>query len=363
MISFIISVDASYSMINNFFERLLPNPIVQKSELVLFLDGINNIATIEYCKEISKSHNNCILIESPKVGYGKANNLAVKASHGEYLFFINTDVFAESDCFSKMLDVLSSGQADCVQPLLLYPQTNLVQCAGTFFGDYYKDHLFDGNIPTSPIVQKTSYRQALTSALYAMKKESFQEFGGFNEFYYNKLEAFELSYKMHLSGKKNLYLSSAIAWHSRGGGRKQYDFDFRQQEAFFWSRYGMNVKEDLSYYINLQLDYINLDLPYYTIDISQLRTWKKTLDKTALCIQEYYDMPWNYSKSINLWDILPNEVHKYGGNILFIMETIRHLNNNKQWFQIRNNPNDLAIDRYGNAVTIMDYIKLPDPRI
>lgn len=84
------------------------------------------------------------MIYSSKIGYGKANNLGVKHSTGEYLFFINTDIFIEDGCFEKMLAVLNGGIADCVQPLLIYPQSNLVQCAGTFFGPYFKDHLLMG---------------------------------------------------------------------------------------------------------------------------------------------------------------------------------------------------------------------------
>lgn len=92
-----------------------------------------------------------------------------------------------------MYDALESGVADCVQPLLLYPQSNLVQCAGTF-GPYFKEHLFDGNKADADIV-KEMVRQALTSALYAMKRSTFEELGGFDEFYYNKLEAFSCHIK------------------------------------------------------------------------------------------------------------------------------------------------------------------------
>lgn len=141
------------------------------------------------------------MIYSSKIGYGKANNLGVKHSTGEYLFFINTDIFIEDGCFEKMLAVLNGGIADCVQPLLIYPQSNLVQCAGTFFGPYFKDHLFDGNRIDADIVNQDGPRQALTSALYAMKRSVFDELNGFDEFYYNKLEGFELSYKIYLSGK------------------------------------------------------------------------------------------------------------------------------------------------------------------
>ena len=69
----------------------------------------------------------------------------------------------------------------------------------------------------------------------------------------NKLEGFELSYKIYLAGKTCWYLSSARAWHSRGGGRNLYSFDFRQQEAYFWSRFGNAIKPDITDYLKMQM--------------------------------------------------------------------------------------------------------------
>ena len=43
-------------------------------------------------------------------------------------------------------------------------------------------------------------RPALTSALYAMRKSDFYQYGMFDEFYYNKLESFELSLRLSLNG-------------------------------------------------------------------------------------------------------------------------------------------------------------------
>lgn len=356
MVSFIISIDNSYPMSNNFFSLFLREDFVKESEVVVILDGNSNIKLNSYLDKLTEENDNIRLLKSEKVGYGKANNIAVKYSSGEYLFFINCDIFVKHGCFEEMYAALETGKADCVQPLLIYPQTNLVQCAGTFFGPYYKDHLFDGNKINAPIVQQEGKRQALTSALYAMKRSTFNEFDGFDEFYYNKLEGFELSYKIALAGKICLYLPSAIAWHSRGGGRKQYSFDFRQQESYFWSRYGATVEEDISVYINMQLSDINYHQPYYTIIMNQLRTWNDILKKTPLQIQELIEMPWTPPGTFNLWDIFPNELLTYKGNLLLIIENIRYLKENIYWFEIRNNPYDIAIDRYANVVKIMDYI-------
>lgn len=356
MVSFIISVDSSYAMTNNFFSLFLENKFVKSNEVIVVLDGVNNLSIISYCKNLEKKYSNLYVHAIDKVGYGKANNYAVKKSTGEYLFFINNDIFAEEDCFQKMYSKLATGKVDCVQPLLIYPQTNLVQSAGTFFGPYYKEHLFEGNKINSNIVQIEGQRQALTSALYAMKRETFEFIGGFDEFYYNKLESFELSYKLTLLGKICWYLPSARAWHSRGGGRKQYTFDFTQQEAYFWTRFGPKVQPDISIYLSKQLTSEMLSLSYYTIIISQLRSWKNILKQISLKSTQCIELPWIAPTSFNLWDILPNEFLQYEEPIALVVESITYLKDNIYWFNLRNNPYDIAIDRYANIVNISHYI-------
>lgn len=356
MVSFIISIDTTYEMADNFFTLFFSHYFVKQSEVIIVVDGNYNLQIHSMLNTIKDSEKNVKVIYLSKSGYGKANNIGVQHSTGEYLFFINTDIFIEEGCFEKMYDVLHNEIADCVQPLLIYPQSNLVQSAGTFFGPYFKDHLFDGNKIDSSIVNQDGPRQALTSALYAMKRSVFEMFNGFDEFYYNKLESFELSYKIHLSGKVCWYLSSARAWHSRGGGRNLYSFDFRQQEAYFWGRFGNRIKPDITDYLKMQMYEDMQNNYYYTIIVSQIRSWKEILHTTGIKSSTLFEMPWIGPGNFNLWDIFPNTILKSPSPLLLIVENIKYLRSNKYWFEIRNNPNDIAMDRYANLITIQDYL-------
>lgn len=356
MVSFIISIDSSYAMTNNFFSLFLDNPFVKNSEVIVVLDGVINVNILSYCSALVHQHKNLKVYSIGKVGYGKANNYGVEKSTGKYLYFINNDVFVEEDCFEKMHSRLTAGGIDCIQPLLIYPQSNLVQCTGSFFGPYYKAHLFEGNKTDAIAVQTEGQRQALTSALYAMRKDTFYEFGGFDEFYYNKLESFELSYKLTLGGKVCWYLPSARAWHSRGGGRNQYSFNFSQQESYFWTRFGTQVKPDIVSYLNQQITEEMVKETYYMIMMSQLRSWKDILSETPLKADQYVEMPWIGTSSFNIWDIFPHEILRYKAPVALIVENISYLNDNKHWFHLRNNPADIAIDRCANLVNILNYI-------
>jgi glycosyltransferase involved in cell wall biosynthesis len=345
-------------MVENFFHLFLRDEFVRSSEVIVIVDGYLNVQIHKYLLDLSKEHRNIVVKFEKKMGYGKANNIGVSMATGEFIFFINCDVFADEGCFKTMLNFLIRGVADCIQPLLIYPQTNLVQCAGTFFGQYFKDHLFDGNYVDAPIVQRDGKRQALTSALYAMKKHTFLELNGFDEFYYNKLESFELSYKLSLRGLVCWYTAKARAWHSRGGGRDLYTFDFRQQEAYFWSRFGKSIRPDIADYLLAQIKPSMGNKTYYAIVLSQIRSWRKIFAMLPFNLNEYVEMPWVAPGALNLWHIFPSTVMRYPGPLVLAVENIRNLGPNKYWFQLRNNPEDIVVDAYANLVNISEYLRL-----
>lgn len=345
-----MSIDTSFPMANNFFELFLTDPFVKANEIIVVVDGNDNSRIHNLLKGLEIQYPNMRTFFCEKMGYGAANNFAVGQSKGEFLFFINSDVFTDNSCYEKMLRVLQEKKAECVQPLLVYPQSKTVQCAGTFFGPYFKEHLFDGNSITAPVVLKSGYRQALTSALYAMPRDVFKEYGGFDEFYFNKLESFELSYKITQHGQRCYYLADALAYHSRGAGRGQYTFDFRQQEAFFWSRFGSTIKPDIDAYLSEQVIPTMQKMSYYVIIMNQVRSWKSILEKLPLSFSAFQEMSWIPTSSINLFDTLPHNFLLNPAPLAFVVTNIRQLRNNRYWFELRNNPNDIIIDNYANLI-------------
>lgn len=352
-VSFVISIDNSFEMTTNFFENLFANVFVKQSEVIIVNDCVENIKNLNYLSQINNTKDNVKLINlERKVGYGKANNIGVDKSSNDYLFFINTDIFAEVNCFERMLNCLEQNKADCVQPLLIWPQNNRIQCAGSFFGPYYKNHLFAGRrLESINLSIIPPYRQALTSALYAMKKENFYKYGRFDEFYYNKLESFELSFKLTLAKKKCVCITDAIAYHSQGASRNQYYFDFYQQEAYFWTHMGNKIIPDICKYYKLQITEKMLNCVYSAIAITQTRDAKNLIDFLGLKICSYTEINGINPSKINLYDLLPYSTHKMKSPIIFFVENITNLLGNSKWFNERKQ-DDIAMDTYGNLLYV-----------
>ena len=86
-VSFIIAIDSSFEMTNNFFEELLKSTFVKESEVVIVNDVVDSVRTLNYLNLIHNKNKNIKLINlETKTGYGKANNIGVDNSEGKYLF-------------------------------------------------------------------------------------------------------------------------------------------------------------------------------------------------------------------------------------------------------------------------------------
>jgi len=80
------------------------------------------------------------------------------------------------------------------------------------FNQYYATHLSENETGKVPI---------LTGALMFMRKDTYEQAGGFDEHYFMYGEDIDLSYTVWKSGKKNYYLHTAKIIHFKGESSKQ----------------------------------------------------------------------------------------------------------------------------------------------
>ena len=355
--SYIVAIDNAYSLITNFLEQLLCN-IKKMDEIVIVADACNNIDTMNYLKR--KAENNSqiklILLEQ-KVGFGIANNIGIKHSTGETLIFINSDIFLENSCISNMLDLLwSDEKIGAVQPLLIYPQNNLVQSTGHVFSDYRSGQLFSMRKADDPIVQKNGIRQALTMALCAIKRNVFLQIGGFDEYYYNSHEGLELTLKISLSGYSCCYCADAIAYHCTGGARTNILYDASKQKAHFYQKWVSIIQYDLSDYLAAQMTPTLRENSYFILNFSTSHQWAEILKRVQIKQLQEKTFQERFLDNINLFYCVPFSSLNYNGRFLFLCNNMSQLKGNHRWISLRKNSGDIIMDLDGNLVPLKYFI-------
>ena len=349
MISYIIAMNNTYALMSNFFGFLLPS-VKPDDEIIIACDGCDSTATMDYLNSLAQIDLRIRLIKlKEKLGFAKVNNLAVNVATSETLVFINTDVFPNNDCINKMICALNSDEKiAAVQPLLLYPQSGLVQSTGHVFSEFKSGHLFSMRKSTGKIIKQSASRQALTMALCAVKKKVFWQLGGFNETYFNSHEGMELTLKMSLHGYICMYCAEAIAYHCSGVARQKTAFDISRHS---------HIINDLEKYLSQQINF-NMDFVEYIVyNLSSSTAWRRILEELRINYEQVIVLEERFDEKINLYDCISFTSLHYPGPYLFLCDSFSQIASNDNWIRNRNNPTDLVLDLNGNLLRLNTLIQ------
>lgn len=353
-ISIIAAFDNSMPLQANFFDGIFAVTDLSDWELVMASDKCVNIDTLELTRKMAEEHDNVILVECPKkVGYSKANNAGVSASCGDYLLFINTDVFPEPGAIETLRAAFDENpNLGAVQGLLLYPQNSKVMCTGHTFNDYMNHHLYNGRKADDPVVQKPAQRQALNSAFLMMPRKVFDEMGGFTEFYYNAYDGMELTLRIHQAGYECLYQPAALGWHSTGGSRDYIRHNNEYQSKYFYRWFGGSIRTDLPDYLAPQLAKMDLAPEYFVVNCTFSMTVDSLLEQLDIRGCGYLEIESRDSSHIDLYRNVEPEVLNMDAPLLFVVNHFGDIAANSRWYSKRPRKDDLIIDFFGNAMQV-----------
>ncbi len=163
-----------------------------------------------------------LIVNHENVGFSRACNQGAKVAKGEYLLMLNPDVILPEDSLRMVLTYAQAhpdmGALGCrfidgSGKLLPECKRNLPgmrAAASRLFGldwGYYANHLAE---------EEDAEVEVLTGAFMFLRKELFQQLGGFDESYFMFGEDIDLSFRIQRSGHKNRYLGSLTILHFKG---------------------------------------------------------------------------------------------------------------------------------------------------
>jgi len=189
------------------------------------------------------------------LGFAKAYNKAVTMARGEYLLILNPDTLIAEDAIEKLLNfaentpdagIIGGKMIDGTGNYLPEskrnvptPWTAFWKLTGLFhllpfrpFNKYYAPHLKENE--TGPV-------EILTGAFMFLKRDLYNDLGGFDERYFMYGEDIDLSYSAILRGKTNYYYPEAKILHFKGEStfkdktyfKHFFESTFQFQKKFF----------------------------------------------------------------------------------------------------------------------------------
>lgn len=187
---------------------------------------IDNASSDESCAMMESRFPNIRLIRNTEnVGFSKANNQAVAVAKGEYVCILNPDTAVPHSVFINAFQYLEDKPGVGILGVRLMdgtgnflpeskrnlptPKSSLSKLLGMNKdkNGYYANHLHDradGEVAVLP------------GAFMLLKREIYNEVGGFDEDYFMYGEDIDFSYKVRKSGYANHFLGSEVILHYKG---------------------------------------------------------------------------------------------------------------------------------------------------
>lgn len=215
---------------------------------------VDNCSTDDSVKIIADNFPAIKLIcNQDNLGFGKANNLAVKHSQGEHLLFLNTDTILTENTPKLLSDYLNQNE-----------DVGVIGARITFKDDSYQ--LSSGKLPNLVVefFDKIRYRLDdrwhnifssiynkqysavkevgwVTGACLMMRRDLFEQLNGFDESFFMYFEDKDICKRINDLGWKVVYYPSTSLIHLLGGSsqyvKKTVSIYYRDSQLYYYQKH------------------------------------------------------------------------------------------------------------------------------
>jgi len=160
------------------------------------------------------------------LGYTGAANLAARHARGEWLFFLNPDATAASDCLERLLEAVDGPDVAVVGAQVLLPDgrinagANPINIAGISWSGSYGRPRESG--PARDVA-------AVSGAALLVRRDWFMNMGGLCPYFFLYVDDTDLAWRVRLGGGRVRYCPMAVAVHD-------YEFAKGTRKWFYLER-------------------------------------------------------------------------------------------------------------------------------
>ena len=220
---------------------------------------IDNNSSDDSCAMMKELFPNVKLIENKEnLGFPKGNNIGVAQAKGEFICILNPDTVVAEDTFEKILGFVTSSAVEMPSNDIGIIGCKLIDGTGNFLPEskrgiptpfvaftkifgLYKISNFFGKYYAQQLSENQSGKvDILVGAFMVMKRELYNEIGGFDENCFMYSDDIDLSYMALQKGKYNYYFHETTVIHYKGESTiRDHNYMKRFQEAmqFFYKKH------------------------------------------------------------------------------------------------------------------------------
>lgn len=223
---------------------------------VIIVDNASDDGSVELIKEKFPSVK--LIVNEKNLGFGKANNIGLALSKGEFILLINPDTIIQEDTLIKMLSFFElNNQIGLAGCKILNPDGTLqLACRRSFPGPWtsfckvtglsnlFPDSRFFARYNLTYLDENKSYEvDAISGSFMMMRRNVYEKVGGFDEQFFMYGEDLDLCFRVQKAGYKNFYVHDTQIIHYKGESTRRSNLD---ETKVFYSAMHLFVKKHLS---------------------------------------------------------------------------------------------------------------------
>ena len=192
-----------------------------------------------------------VVRHAKNAGFATACNDGAAVAAGRYLVFLNNDTIPQRGWLDTLTDYLDANSGVAAAGGKLLFTDGRVQHAGVTIGvDRFPWHLYAGFPGEHPAVNTSRRVQIVTGACMAIRREIFEELGGFDASFQNGYEDVDLCLRIAELGHAIYYCHTSVLYHLEALTRESRADELDRNLSLYRSRWlDRVVPDDLNFYV------------------------------------------------------------------------------------------------------------------
>ena len=216
LVSIVIPTKNQYKVVKRCIASIYEKTTYENFEIILVDTGSTDKRVLSWYKRLADQHENIKIVDWPEqpFSYARSCNEGARHAKGELLVMLNNDTeVITPDWLEKLAGDAQRKEIGAVGCLLFFPDKYHIQHAGVGVGlggvaanSFQMMTLTQGMSQTQHLMINTRHNMtAVTAACLMIRKELYDEIGGFDETYRVTYNDVDLCLRLHEKGYRNLY--------------------------------------------------------------------------------------------------------------------------------------------------------------
>jgi GT2 family glycosyltransferase len=210
----------------NEIERCVDSILAEDPHEIIVVDSGSTDTTTDILRDDYPTVSLFELEDNP--GYGSCVNHAVHQAASEYLIVMNPDTKLHSGTIRTLVEPLTEQPRRITAPQIRTFDGTINTCGNH---EHLTGLAFTRGFGEPPEAHATREQLAgFSGACFGVRRDTFEELGGFEEELFLYMEDAELSWRAHSKNVEILFVPAAIVYHEYGGpvvdGKKLYHLEF-----------------------------------------------------------------------------------------------------------------------------------------